>query len=446
MNISVSSNIVAGIYFVFLELLLVLLLNYAVQMCFSYHNLRLLHQKKQVIFVKGTRLSFFAGYGITTPLLGRVAAIIGTIVLLLTVIGSFSIDGSSRPGMKTVIARRVVLLASQPEELVDYLKHVSADGLKVSGTYVLANSASMCIKGNRTVSSWYSMMSDTDNLKLDSMEYSPSESPRNASCLYEEEGFRDRLLLQEHRKLKTRPGGSCHYDQLPSAPRELEVWSATIRIQRCKFIAVHTCCAKFQSFFCVTEAKHPLGYSVIVFYFQRGERKPDVFVDGIYLQSPFGKRALQSLAYLLATGVGPGIANARHVARSYVKEDEPVQKLVEGDIAETNINIWLLVSTTGTSLSLTFIFVVIFLGFGRKDMISGNLRGFNAMSSAMDIMACAASSAHGDEDSEVPIEEILVGVSRRVPYVGPLADYEEQELLDGRGVTYDESEIEGRYV
>lgn len=154
-------------------------------------------RKKEAVLVKSTRLSFFADYGITTPLVGRLAVITGTFVVVLTAIGSFSIDGGSRGGTKTIIAKRVVLHASRPEEVVDYSKHVSVDGRRVSGTYLLTRDAALCGRQNSTFRSLSSMMANPDKLNLTSVEYYAETLTTNVSCLVKAEGFRNRLLLLE---------------------------------------------------------------------------------------------------------------------------------------------------------------------------------------------------------------------------------------------------------
>lgn len=424
---------------------MILLLSCAVERFFSYHNLQLLHNNKKVIHVKDTRLSLITGYGVTTPFLGRAAAITGTVVLLLTAIGSFSIDGSSRRGTRTMIARRVVLQVSRPEEVVDYSKHVSADGFRVSGTYVLALAASHCDKINNTNRSWYSMMTSTDALNLNSIEYPPSVLATNISCRLQIEGFQDEVIQSGDLLRNDSVSDGCTFKQSRLTVRESAVWSETAQIDGCELYATQTWCANYSVIACVTQTKHPKGFSTVHWTSRSVVLRSSLHWEKFYSKIPDERRALQSLAYLVATRVEPRFERLRRVASSFVKIDEPIQELAE-TIEETNINIWLLVFTAGISLFLTFLFVLLAFAAWRKNMICEDLRGFNAMSSAMNFMACAASIACGDEDSEIPGEGILVGVSRRVPYVGPLTHSEEQELQDGQGVMYDENEIEGRHV
>lgn len=49
-----------------------------------------------------------------------------------------------------------------------------------------------------------------------------------------------------------------------------------------------------------------------------------VFFDGTYNQHPYGKRLLQSMVYLYATGVDGMPGNERLIAVRFVKRDEAV--------------------------------------------------------------------------------------------------------------------------
>ena len=440
MKISVGSNIVAGIYFVLLEIVLFILLGYAIQVYLSCHNLRRLHKGKELILVKNTRLSVVVDYGITTPFLGRAAAITGTTVLFLTIIGSFAIDGSSRPALKTAIAKSVVLHAD-PEELVDYSKHVSTDGTRVSGTYLLTREVSRCSGSNGTMSIMHSMVAG--QFDLDSIVYRVSTIPRNVTCRVKHNGFQDHALPSEKVILGVSPEG-CKYS-LPFSSRESGVWSDEAQITGCKFQAVQTWCARFTNYVCVTQARHSLGYTKIYAILESIVPLGPITWDKEIYETAADERVLQSLAYLLATGVDYRISALRAAAISFVKVNEPVQ-ILSGKINETDINVLLLALTAGTSVFVTLLLAVLAFWSWRKDVVGVNLRGYNAMNSATNAMVCAASIIREDADYKVPKEGILVGVSRRAPYVGPLRDFEEQELLDDQGLKYEEDEIRGRHT
>ena len=408
------------------------------QVFISNWNIRRLFKNKESILHIDTRSSIAVDYGITTPFLSRAATFIGTLVLILTIAGSFSIDGRTRPG--TRIAQSLVVRARGPEEIIDYSKHVSEDGRRISGTLLLIKSATECREYNSTMTTMHSMVGGDVN--LNGTVYDVDETPKNRTCRFEVQEFQENVTFRLTPIPADVEGCKFIYDR---TGRDSGIWLSNATIRECEIEAVETWCAKFLQHVCITQARHSEGYLHITALLENefGPQDSSSIVPYVYEKAD-DKRVLQSMAYLYAMRVHPAFAALRIMALSVVRLNEPVEMLRMGRVQETVINLWLLGFTAGTALLVTVFMLVVTLLLWKENTKDMKLRDCKGVSSALDAMLFAASIALGNKDYEVPKDGILVGVSRRVPHVGPLRDFEEWDLLNEQGYIYDEHELEGR--
>ena len=408
----------------------------------SNHNIRRMFKNKETLNLTGSESWTPLEYGITTPLLSRTMAVTGTIVLLLTIVGSFAIDGETGTGTKSVIAKSVVVRARGFEEAIDFSKHISESGRRVSGTLLLARAARVCGEVSTTTITAYSMVGGEMN--LDSTVYDVNEPVANSTCRSEVDGFQEHIIFQL--KLLSGMGvvEGCKYDMTAPTEGDSGVWPGNATIRGCELEAIETWCANFAQSVCIGLARHSEGFLHLVRVGVNGSGPlHPVRVIPVFYGIADDKRILQSMAYLFAVGFESDFVILRTMAWSVAKMNEPVE-ILTGAEPKTLINIWLLGFTAGTALLVTVFMVVVTLVSWKKNSFDKELRGCNGVSSALGVMVCAASISRGEDDYEVPKEGILVGVSRRVPHVGPLHDFEERDLLNDQGNVYDERELEGR--
>ena len=222
--------------------------------------------------------------------------------------------------------------------------------------------------------------------------------PRNVTFRVQHNWFQDNAQRSEKGIRRVSIGG-CKYS-LQFSLRESGIWSDTGQTDACKFKAVQTWSAKFTNYVCVTQARPSLGYTKLYAILESIVPLGPITWDAEIYETAADERGLQSLAYLLATGVDYRISALRAAATSFVKVNEPVQML-SGKINETEINVLLLALTAGTSVFVTLLLAVLAFSSRRKDVVGGNLRGCNAMNSATNAMVCAASGIREDADYKV---------------------------------------------
>lgn len=390
-----------------------------------------------------TRLALVTDYGLTTNTTGRVAAIIGTVLVALIIIGSFSIDGRTRRPLNEVVEKNVVIAINSSEEAVDYRDHVSEDGKRVSGTFILTREAATCVDIEGEISTWYSSV---NNLRdIDSVTFDGRLFPINSTCRRKSEGydnqesFKTRFLrgreIEESRK--------CRYiigEQEPGS----KLSKTTATLSSCDMEIFETWCAHYSGFVCISQARtFDGGYFMIYNVGESAWYANRIFFDHYVFEHPFPTNAVRSAAYLFATGAEHEPVLLHVITRSTVKVDSFVPLLSEC-VQETNINLALLLGTAGTALFVTAVVAVAAFFSYWRDIVAPGRHDCNRFNSATDAMLCAASAAlDGDIDGLVQTG-VFIGVSREEPHVGPLRKEEMDDLKSGGGLFFEEELLRGR--
>ena len=96
MRINISADIVNGIYN-FVEAALIILLLSFLRTTISWNNLKTVYDGRKPLQLKRTRLSILCDPGLAPLNVGRVAVLLATVVVVLTVTGGLGIVGKTEP-------------------------------------------------------------------------------------------------------------------------------------------------------------------------------------------------------------------------------------------------------------------------------------------------------------------------------------------------------------
>lgn len=451
-----SSNIISGIYDVLFEILLPILLGLFVRSCLSSWNVRCLFHKNQTIRLEGTRLAVFVDTGLSTRTASRVLATVGGLIVLLTIAGSPSINGVSRPATAIVTGHTVITNATSPDELIDFTKHVSEDGERASATYHLAMEAVKCRTLNSTLNVFNPSIGQIEDLtSVNVLRF--NHVANNSKCWNEGDGFKAKVLTSSRVLKNETLFSECFVEQFDFTNSSSKMWRQNIVLRNCAANMTYVWCATYEHPYCIGPAISAEGHSVIYLLLRQGEQplflpeQPNT-ADMVVSDYAFHEKSIKSMAYLFSIP-GPLMYTEYWVmVRSAVKQNVRIPKYVTDELVQsTEIDAILFSCTAGLALISTFAIALVAFFLWWQNVQMPGRKECNSLNSAEDAMRCAVANAFHKPDYQIPREGILVGVSRKRPHVGPIRAFDEEEGVengpdDGMNSGFDEDFLEGPWV
>lgn len=441
MIIGVSSNIVNGIYILVFDVLLHIFLGWLIRLFLSCRNLNHLHGEGEILQLTNSRLAVAVDYGLSTKVQARTSIAVGTIALTLTIIGGFAIDGRSRLGTTEIVARNVVRIAETADEVLDYSKHVSEDGMKVSGTFLLAREATLCRRSDHAKLTFFSTVNNLIDVR--SLEFDRMTNLLNSTCRTKMNGFEEIAVVRTNFiDIREELAQCSFFEEGMESTAGLAPGRA--EFQGCDLQIVDTWCARYKNHVCVSQVRSTEGYFLFYNALESQFGRNRIAVDTIGSRSQMDTNIVKSAAFLRGMDMEQNTDKLRIMASSTVTQNHRVIAY-KGEVQETVIDLPLLLGTTGVALLATvFVAVGAYVSWKKVAKDSGRMR-FNGFNSAMDCMQCAVHVVDGIK-TEGKTENVLVGVSRREPHVGPLRATELDDFEDNGGIYFDEGALHGRGI
>eukprot|EP00178_Gracilaria_changii_P002999 TRINITY_DN14402_c0_g1_i1.p1 TRINITY_DN14402_c0_g1~~TRINITY_DN14402_c0_g1_i1.p1 ORF type:complete len:494 (+),score=41.38 TRINITY_DN14402_c0_g1_i1:1619-3100(+) len=431
MIIRAHSNIVSGLYVMVFELLVPLILGFALQKYISTCNHRALRNGKHSLRLTTTRISAFADYGITSRARARLTSSLGCFALVLTIVGSFAIDDRSRMSTTFVNAQLQSAITNTSNNIIDFTKHVSENGVRVSGTFLFSSSALVCHQVDSSEELFYSAVGSFDE-DMESLSYLRTEVPTvNYSCAYARNGFVNGVQVREKYFDRIEFDLNC----LPVSNitvRESSVWQVNASSSCSDVEILGFWCANFEKLVCVMQVGIDQRYVLIVVTrgvgnsasLRRRESSQNYMMHS---------RMLKSAAYLIATETFSGFTEAFALSRMSIMRNSLVE-VEAGEVLETEVSSGLFLGTAGVATVITIIACLVSFLNWREHVVKNDLSGKNSLSGAMDVMLLAATFV-GNGECVGTNEGVVVGVSGHEPRVGPLlgmkvgrTEFEEQHV------------------
>lgn len=433
MKIEARSDIVALLYVVLIDVLLVALWEWLVRVVLSSWNAQMIYQERRRMALRTTRVSLFVHEGLTSQPMGRLAAFVSTAVVLLAIAGSFAIDGTTREVEEQV---PVLVGAGPDKDLIDYAAHVSDDGTMVSATYLLAVDSVRCYQTNMGQISQYSTHNNVDELKL--RRFSPTESGiRNSTCVIQENGYRDSVAVHMMRVPNVDITG-CDYRVTWPDPTRLSPAQLEFR-GRCPFTGLDAWCVRNNFPVCAVGVRYDGGgaelFGVILVNYTGSREFASLEgaseIGAMGRRKKFPSRSVRSVAHLWSADASSDPFHVMLLSLFALVRGGTVLR-AEVFAHETEVDEWFLTGTLGVAVC-----VVVSVAALAALRPAG---GGNGLYSAGDLLRFAAAEAGC---SERTVGAIRVGVSKTLPHVGPLAEGETEE--DGEeSMFFKEEELQGR--
>lgn len=390
MRIGQSSSVVSAVYAILFDILLPILLAWLVRILLSSRNLKLIYDDRKRFSLGPTRLAIFVHQGLSPIATGRFIASITTIIILLTMVGAFSINGISRRERIPQKFRLLVDTAS-PEEVIDFKRHLSEDGSLVSGTVLLLRQSSFASFGNKRLT--YAKVNDIRD--INTVKWPSSMTMYNSTCVTEKNGFVERTVMTDAlaEEYLSTEGCSLHikpanYSLLSEAMSNLT--------GNCDLEIIETWCSHFQQLSCVTLLKHPNGYTTShqnIWGSHDKLRNTLHTVDNFVIQNRVISRKLTSqqmraMSYLLDVGFRIEERQATDMVSLTIRTDTHV--LVYGDeIKETDVDTTLLSMTLGPAISFTVLIAIHAIVGWERHIRRSSRQNYNRFHSTADLLAYA---------------------------------------------------------
>lgn len=390
MQIQASSNVVGGIYSLVEVVLSVLLLHF-LRTIFEWHNVKTIYDERKPLRLVETRLSLFSDPGLAPRWLARVTVLILIAVVSLTSAGGFGIAGFTRESYEEVRVKSKLVPAGNGET-IDFRKHVSADGGRVSGTVLLLMHHT-CVHVDTKRLALYGSFSDMED--VNTIKWPAQQGRLNTTCVMEDAGFEDEVVFEQAlRGTKSTTGTECMLPRdvvLPKKQITQLVIEPQPEILDCPFKIIDAWCSNFIDWRCAGNVKYADGYSTILFFIgPSGGIQGTVAQIGIQLyDEPFTPEVLKSVAFLADMNIHSSATSLIRMVSLSVETNGFVRKF-GGNKNVTNVNVPLIAATLGTTIVTTlFIGCAALVGWFRFIVKPGR-RDYNKFTSGMDALSCAA--------------------------------------------------------
>lgn len=436
MIISVASNVLSTIYLIIFDLLLNILLSQlitSILVKINDHHI----SRASGLKLSLSRLDKVVKYGFTTKVFSRISCIVGIIVLTLSILGSFSIEGRSRPKFTPISAPQVTVLANSPSSYVDYTKHISPDGSRVSATFLLAAESAQCFSTSERKVTHYSAKNSFSD--LNSLLFFSLTDP-NSTCITKETGHKEMILYSAKRAVRSRAEISpCRFVYFfPDEIVREKVHSMNISSFNCAAELVSAVAAYYQRYSVIIQLKYSEGFILLTAEFRVDPyiRQRSGEVTMAYVSNTlYDEKVLRSIAYMHAVNQPFDSHTTTVIARTAVKIDGLVMRR-DGDLKESVVNIKWFIVTAGVAVSIVIItgMARVLIGF----IIIGKPRE-NGLNSALSCIQGAQKVAGEDIN-----QSLWIGFRREDWSVGPIGEMDLTEGMKGEWNVVEEQTLQGR--
>ncbi|KAI0558722.1 hypothetical protein FGB62_190g014 [Gracilaria domingensis] len=310
-------------------------------------------------------------------------------------IGGFSIDGASRKATKFVTMPLFVAVANKASDVIDFTKHVSTDGSRMSATYLLAQKSQSCNRRNETHMLRYPVVGDLDDVdSIDRVKYTKDVVYDNLSCTLDQKKFLHVPHFSQSMESFDIRGilEACRFNKPLKGARYSSLWQENLAFLDCDdsgYEIIETWCASFMFFSCVMHTRWNMKHFYL--YTPPEVIGRDTVPKRINLLEGWSynihSQTVKSAAYLIAT-VG-GDAAEIFVSRMSIKRNVPVE-VEDGEVFETNVSVPLFLCTTGVVTVSTVVMCITALLKWREHVVKHGLSGKNGFNGAMEVLMLAA--------------------------------------------------------
>lgn len=434
MIIPVSSNILTISYIISFEILLQVAFSYLVSSIFVTLNNHWLAKPHGLLLCR-SRLDKLVNFGLSARKVSRTFSLLGIISFILTVIGSFSINGKSSPNFVVATAPVMTALTKASSPYLDYSKHVSPDATRVSATFLLASQSMLCGSHTSFDVEMFSVMNNYSDLL--SVSHSP-ETPSNSTCISQEFGYQNAVLYKSSQYPFDIDLSSCNFSvAVMMKPNTHEIVNGSVFNCEAEFVSAVT--ANYYRIFLIMQIKTSLGY---LFVFRDGGLYPNYapirhFMGIPHLKdTPYDDQVLLSTAYIYAVGTLVSPIDAFWIAQTEVRRNGRVLK-IDGQKRESVVNEKMFMATAGMALGLFITTGLLRIGICFQFREGEG----NGLCSAADCMKEARKLLReGDEG------DVWIGFRQNDLSVGPVGAKDVQEGLNGAWRLIDEGKVDGRYI
>lgn len=432
MIVPVSSNILSTIYIITFELILPTVLSNLITSVHTKVNSFQLSKGPGIVLAR-SKLDYLVNHGFSTKLISRFSSAVAVVSFLLTLIGSFSIDGLSRPHFVPITVPVITTLATSSSTFLNFSAHISIDSGLVSATFLLAFHGATCNLSNDKKVDYYSAFNnfiDLNSIQFDVFSFN------NSTCVRQESGYQNAILWTRKHDAVDSDFPYCRFSVSKHIDRN-SVRNVSINVRGCKHKFVSAIAASYFFYTTVVQLKSPQGYDLFISSHSTSpENTTDIKLEKFVLRNriPFHSRMMESIAFLDASNAGIVLETILVLAQTRVERDKTVIKNVGKEMA-SEVNLRLLFATAGVSLGIVmavaFVRIVVGIVLDANEM--------NGLSSAADCMTEARYVA-GEDGGRM----IWIGLRREGWSVGPVGENDLKEGEMGEWMSLDEQKISGR--
>lgn len=436
MIVPVSSNILSTFYIAVFDITLHIILSKIITSTLTIINNHFLSTPPGLLLSR-SRLDNLNNYGLSTKRFSQLSSLFGILALILTIMGSFSIDGQSRQNYVPTSVPLITSFANSSSSHIDFSKHVSPDGSLASATFVAASHAARCwsIERNRLLL-FPAINNFTD---LDSLVLSP-EAPENSTCVTEESGFEQQTATTSIEDELPPPDLlECQFSvDVSQVPSQQTMKNIPVEIFFCSYEIVSTVASSHSTLAVLIQVKNSQRFWLIPID-HRFLPDPTPVLSTIRPLFPktiaYDEQIMNSLSYLRSVGTNYTVSHLLLVAQMNVRKDGTVLKY-NGEIDESEINVVWLITTAGIAVGMVLVAGIVRIVVGILYRNSNE----NGLNSAMDCIE-EASKIAGEEGGR----EIWIGFRREGWSVGPVGKLDLDEGLSGVWGQLNEQTVNDRF-
>lgn len=356
--------------------------------------MKTIYHDRKPLRLKSTRLSLVCELDLAPPNLSRAAVTLATLVVILTAIGGFGIIGSTEQAFENVRVRNKVVAANGI--YVDFRDHISKDGNLVSGTFLLLERTT-CSSSDIGVNFVFGRINDLQDVT--SVEWPRDTAISNSTCLHEDSGFKEEIILQEQAVREEIDLRGCRpYFNMSDVPKnditQLNV-SENIDDRDCPFRVLELWCSNHERLRCAGSLKMARGFGEIL-YFHGREGGLAITVSLYRAKEQQDSEMLKSMAFISDFVMrGVFLDSIRRMSMTRIETNVLVEK-ISGERNVTDVNVPLVALTFGTAVLITLITGLSAYTGWTLYVAKAGRRMYNKFNSASDALSCVSFAVFGD--------------------------------------------------
>lgn len=434
MIVATSSNVLSSIYIVVFDLLLNAILAQLITGIPGKINAHQL-SKPAGLFPYRSRLDKIVKYGLTKKSFSRVSSVVGTITLLLTIAGSFSIEGRSRPNYTPISAPVMTFLANSSSSYIDYTKHISPNGSLFSATYLLASHSTSCMNRGKTQVEYFSAMNSFADLETPLFS---QYANNNSTCIMEEEGYEKSILYTE-REISCIEELRLRTFWFPVATQVLRynVQPIPLSVTGCPIEGVSAVGAVYKTYHVVLQLKCSKGFVLVTREYEAlSELAPvgQFNTIGPVRDTPYDEKVMRSVVRFFTVPLSIYAEDLLLIAQITLKKNGIVMRR-DDDLKESVVNMKWLIGTAGVAVIIVAMTGLVRIIIGFKYAKEKR----NGLNSALDCIKEAQNVAGEDR-----LGIVWIGFRREDWSVGPIGEMDLSEGMKGEWERVDEQTLRRR--